>query len=56
MWEWQEGGLNALAANDPEAIGLVAANAALHAALTALAATGSTSRAHLTRRTKWRWY
>jgi DNA-binding GntR family transcriptional regulator len=54
LWELQQDGLNALAANDIE--GLVAANAALHAAITALA--GNTVLAEhigLVER-RWRWY
>ena len=54
LWELQQDGLDALAANDTE--GLVAANAALHAAITALA--GNTVLAEhigLVER-KWRWY
>ena len=54
LWELQQDGLDALAANDSE--GLVAANAALHAAITVLA--GNTVLADhigLVER-KWRWY
>ena len=54
LWELQQDGLNALAANDTE--GLVAANAALHASITALA--GNTVLAEhigLVER-RWRWY
>ena len=54
LWELQQDGLNALAANDIE--GLVAANAALHAGISALA--GNTVLAEhigLVER-RWRWY
>ena len=54
LWELQQDGLNALAANDTE--GLVAANAALHAQINALA--GNTVLAKhigLVER-RWRWY
>ena len=54
LWELQQDGLDALAANDTE--GLVAANAALHASITALA--GNTVLAEhigLVER-RWRWY
>ena len=49
LWELQQDGLDALAANDSE--GLVAANAALHASITALAGNTVLARAHRTRRT-----
>jgi DNA-binding GntR family transcriptional regulator len=54
LWELQQDGLNALAASDSDA--LVAANAALHAAITSIA--GNTVLAEhigLVER-KWRWY
>ena len=49
LWELQQDGLNALAANDSE--GLVAANAALHATINDHRGKHRTGQAHWTRRT-----
>jgi DNA-binding GntR family transcriptional regulator len=54
LWELQQDGLNALAANDSE--GLVAANAALHAAITALAGNKVLAEHIGLVQRKWRWY
>ena len=54
LWELQQDGLNALAANDSE--GLVAANAALHAAITALAGNKVLAEHIGLVERKWRWY
>ena len=54
LWELQQDGLNALAANDPE--GLVAANAALHASITALAGNAVLAEHISLVERKWRWY
>jgi DNA-binding GntR family transcriptional regulator len=54
LWELQQDGLNALAANDIE--GLVAANAALHAAITALAGNNVLAEHIGLVERRWRWY
>jgi len=54
LWELQQDGLNALAANDSE--GLVAANAALHASITALAGNAVLAEHIGLVERKWRWY
>jgi len=54
LWELQQDGLNALAANDSE--GLVAANAALHAAITTLAGNKVLAEHIGLVERKWRWY
>ena len=54
LWELQQDGLNALATNDPE--GLVAANAALHASITALAGNAVLAEHIALVERKWRWY
>jgi DNA-binding GntR family transcriptional regulator len=54
LWELQQDGLNALAANDSE--GLVAANAALHASITALAGNAVLAEHIGIVERKWRWY
>jgi DNA-binding GntR family transcriptional regulator len=54
LWELQQDGLNALAAKDPEA--LVAANAALHVSITALAGNAVLAEHIGLVERKWRWY
>ena len=54
LWELQQDGLDALAANDTE--GLVAANAALHASITALAGNAVLAEHIELVQRKWRWY
>ena len=54
LWELQQDGLNALAANDSE--GLVQANAALHAAITTLAGNKVLAEHIGLVERKWRWY
>src|ERR1700712_1810623 len=54
LWELQQDGLNALAANDSE--GLVTANAALHAAITTLAGNKVLAEHIGLVERKWRWY
>jgi DNA-binding GntR family transcriptional regulator len=54
LWELQQDGLNALAANDSD--GLVTANAALHAAITELAKNTVLAEHIALVERKWRWY
>ena len=54
LWELQQDGLNALAANDSE--GLVAANAALHAHINAIAGNTVLARHIGLVERRWRWY
>jgi DNA-binding GntR family transcriptional regulator len=54
LWELQQDGLNALAANDTEA--LVAANVALHAQINALAGNAVLARHIGLVERRWRWY
>ena len=54
LWELQQDGLNALAANDSD--GLVTANAALHAAITKLAGNQVLAEHVGLVERKWRWY
>jgi DNA-binding GntR family transcriptional regulator len=54
LWELQQDGLNALAANDIE--GLVAANAALHARINALAGNNVLAEHIELVERRWRWY
>jgi DNA-binding GntR family transcriptional regulator len=54
LWELQQDGLNALAAGDSD--GLVTANAALHAAITALAGNQVLAEHIGLVERKWRWY